>query len=45
MSVAATSTSPVWQAVAEMERQFYTRHEIAVTLREVAANIDESNGT
>lgn len=35
-------TKPIWRAVAEMEQSFYTRDEIAETLREVADQITHS---
>jgi hypothetical protein len=32
----------VWQAVAELERRFYTRSEIADALREIADEVDDA---
>jgi len=31
---------PVWEAVMELEREHYTRREIAETLREVATGVE-----
>lgn len=33
----------IWQAVAAMEQSFYTRDEIAETLREVAGKVETVN--
>ena len=33
-------TSPVWEAVMELERRHYTRREIAQTLRQVAREVE-----
>jgi len=33
-------TAPVWEAVMELERQHYTKREIAEILREVAMNVE-----
>lgn len=33
-------TIPVWQAVMQLEREYYTKREIAETLREIAVEVE-----